>query len=176
MKCSKCGNNNTTFHYKANINGRITEIHLCADCARKAGITAEKVFGNSIFGNDIFGSGMFRNSLFGDSLFGNSFGSMFDSMFSSFYRDFFTPSIRGFFSDLNGFMMPVVAPPMMEMFVRSEEDGEKEKVKAAPDAELSRRRELNALREQLNNAIKAEEYEKAAELRDKIRELEKRGE
>ena len=41
------------------------------------------------------------------------------------------------------------------------------------DAELSARRELNALREQLNAAVKAEDYEKAIELRDRIRQLEK---
>jgi len=176
MKCSRCGNNNTTFHYRSNINGQITEMHLCAECAQKAGITPEKIFGNSVFGNEFFGNGMFGNSLFGGSLFGNSvfgngFGSMFDTMFSNLYRDFFAPMTRGFFSDFGGFM-PAIGPSMFEMFVGNGEEAEKQKVAAAPDAELNRRRELNALREQLNNAIKAEEYEKAAELRDKIRELE----
>jgi protein-arginine kinase activator protein McsA len=70
--------------------------------------------------------------------------------------------------------MPAIGPSMVEMFVRSDEEAGKEKVTATPDAELSRRRELNALREQLNNAVKAEEYERAAELRDQIRELEKK--
>lgn len=164
MKCSKCGNNNTTFHYKANINGQITEMHLCPECAEKAGYTPEKLFGDSMFGNRMFGKDMFVNG----------FGSMFDSMFGNFYRDFFAPVSRGFFSDLNSYMMPMMAPPMMEMFVHSDEEERKEKVSTAPDAEMSRRREINALREQLNNAIKAEEYEKAAELRDKIRGLEKK--
>ncbi|HHU05464.1 MAG TPA: hypothetical protein GXZ65_03145 [Clostridiales bacterium] len=170
MKCSRCGNNNTTFHYKANINGQITETHLCAECAQKAGITAEKLFGNSVFGNEFFGKSMFGNSLFGGGMLGNGFGSMFDTMFSNF----FTPMTRGFFSDFNGFVMPAIGPSMVEMFVRSDEEAGKEKVTATPDAELSRRRELNALREQLNNAVKAEEYERAAELRDQIRELEKK--
>jgi protein arginine kinase activator len=60
------------------------------------------------------------------------------------------------------------------MVVRSDEEAQKEKVTVTPDAELSRRRELNALREQLKIAVEAEEFEKAAELRDKIREFEKK--
>jgi len=161
MKCNKCGNNNATFHYKANINGQTTETHLCAECAQKAGFTEESLFGSSIFGSNIFG-----NSMFG--------GSMIDFMFSDAYRSFFAPAGRGFFSDFDRFMMPVIAVPRLEMVVRSDEENQKEKVSGVPDADLSRRRELNALREQLSCAVKAEEFEKAAELRDKLRELEKK--
>ena len=41
------------------------------------------------------------------------------------------------------------------------------------DPELSKRREINALREELSTAVKEENFEKAIELRDKLRELEK---
>ena len=37
MKCDRCGKNEATFHYKTNINGRVTEVHLCPDCARAMG-------------------------------------------------------------------------------------------------------------------------------------------
>ena len=37
MKCDRCGKNEATFHYKTNINGRVTEAHLCPDCARAMG-------------------------------------------------------------------------------------------------------------------------------------------
>ena len=37
MKCDRCGKNEATFHYKTNINGRVTEAHLCSDCARAMG-------------------------------------------------------------------------------------------------------------------------------------------
>ena len=33
MKCDRCGKNEATFYYKSNINGRVTETHLCPDCA-----------------------------------------------------------------------------------------------------------------------------------------------
>ena len=42
--------------------------------------------------------------------------------------------------------------------------------------ELVRRRELNALREEMSLCIKEENFEKAAEIRDKIRSLENSGE
>jgi len=150
MKCNKCGNNNATFHYKANINGQTTEVHLCPECAEMAGFTADKLFGAGMFGS-----------------------GMFDSMFSDFNRAFFAPVSRGFFTDFDRFMIPVMTLPRLEMVVQNDDKIEKEKVPAAPDAEMSRRRELNALREQLSCAVKAEEFEKAAELRDKIREFEK---
>ena len=37
MKCDRCGKNDATFYYKSNINGRVTETHLCQDCARQMG-------------------------------------------------------------------------------------------------------------------------------------------
>ncbi len=37
MKCDRCGKNEATFYYKSNINGRVTETHLCSDCARAMG-------------------------------------------------------------------------------------------------------------------------------------------
>lgn len=151
MKCNKCGNNNATFHYKANINGQATETHLCAECAQTAGFTEDRLFGGGMFG-----------------------GGMLDSMFSDFYRGFFAPAGRGFFSDFDRFMVPVVAIPRLEMVVRNDEEAQREKVAVTPDAEMSRRRELNALREQLSCAVNAEEFEKAAELRDRIREFDKR--
>ena len=40
------------------------------------------------------------------------------------------------------------------------------------DPELVRRREINALRNQMKNAVKTENFEKAAEIRDKIKALE----
>ncbi len=38
MKCDRCGKNDATFYYKSNINGRVTETHLCPDCARRHGL------------------------------------------------------------------------------------------------------------------------------------------
>ena len=36
MKCTNCGKNNASYHYRYNINGTVTEAHLCPECAAKA--------------------------------------------------------------------------------------------------------------------------------------------
>ena len=40
MKCERCGRNEATFYYQSNINGRVTQVHLCPDCAAELGYTS----------------------------------------------------------------------------------------------------------------------------------------
>lgn len=37
MKCEHCGKKEATFYFKSNINGKVTQVHLCQDCAEKLG-------------------------------------------------------------------------------------------------------------------------------------------
>ena len=53
MKCERCGRNEATFYFKSNINGKVTEQHLCGDCARELGYT-EKLRERSLFDDDFF--------------------------------------------------------------------------------------------------------------------------
>lgn len=53
MKCERCGRNEATFYFKSNINGKITEQHLCSDCAREMGYT-DKLRSRSLFDDDFF--------------------------------------------------------------------------------------------------------------------------
>ncbi len=53
MKCEHCGRNEATFYFKSNINGHVTEQHLCAECARKMGYT-EQLQPLSMFSEDFF--------------------------------------------------------------------------------------------------------------------------
>ena len=39
MKCEHCGIHDATFFCKTNINGRVSQVHLCPDCAEKLGYT-----------------------------------------------------------------------------------------------------------------------------------------
>mgnify|MGYP000778584824 CR=1 FL=1 len=41
MKCENCGKNEVTFIYQSNINGQVTEKHLCSECAEKLGLTRQ---------------------------------------------------------------------------------------------------------------------------------------
>ena len=159
MKCEKCGKQEASFHYTSNINGNITEKNLCSECSGKLGLD-----------RDLF--------IYADQLFGNMFGD-----FSRDRRRFFSPwsGLDGF-----GFAMPAMVMPVIPFLLDSESDKCMEdgscaecKVKTeAPkadhvDTEMRRRREVNMLREQMKTAAHNEDFEKAAELRDKLRELDK---
>lgn len=39
MKCEHCGQKEATFYYKSSINGQVTQVHLCPDCAAELGYT-----------------------------------------------------------------------------------------------------------------------------------------
>lgn len=156
MKCEKCSDKEATFYYSSNINGEKTERHLCADCAREEG------FGGALDYRPV---------------------SMFDEMFDGFFDDFFAPrrSLLSAFDMFGSPMRRMMAPvlPRISIVVgnpetRSRPQSEAEaKIPADAGAEVKARRELEALRSQLAEAVKAEDFEKAIELRDKIRGMEK---
>ena len=159
MKCEKCGNREVTFFYSANINGEKTERHLCAGCAREEGYGGALDF-------DLCPAGMF------------------DSVIDDLFGDFFAPQ-RALLSAFDGFgapfgrmMAPRLTMPRVNIVVGGANPasvGEESETKIPADAgeEVRQRRELDALRQQLDEAVKAEDFEKAISLRDQIREREK---
>ena len=157
MKCEKCNEREATFFYSSNYNGRKSERHLCAECAREEG--------------------------FGEML---SPGRMFDGAFDSMFSDFFAP-MRSFLNtpafDLFGSGLRSIMAPAMPRIHFVVGDGERSAERPPEDAEakiptemdesIKLEREKAALKAQLENAVKAEDYEQAIVLRDKLRELEK---
>ena len=147
MKCEKCNQNEASVYYRTSINGETNEQHLCAECAGELGL--DKAF--SWQSRDLF-----------EEAFGGFFG-----------RD----PLESFFggSLLPGFarraMAPVLTMPRIQIHLPQPKAEAAVETKADPAIE--RRREINALREQMNAAVKAEDFEKAIELRDKLKELEK---
>jgi len=158
MKCQKCGNNDVIFHHSSNVNGCVTETHLCSKCATESGYDIEKLFEiGSIFEKGV----LVEQEQLADLVF----------------------PMRG----IGGFV-PIAIPmiqanKMMPFTMRSMngmiEQGTpcdcgcggviKNEPKVEVDEEMKMRRELNA---QMQAAVVSEEFEKAAELRDKIRALE----
>lgn len=159
MKCEKC-NNEAVFHYQANINGEKAEYHLCADCAKAEGFSEMLDFRpRSMFENfwrEPFGGLM-------ESFFREPFGSLTDGFFG---RSMFAPTLTATAPSVN------ISVGEGEKTTEPEEKAKDNIPKDAGD-EFRKKRELFALRHQMKAAVRAEEFEKAAELRDKIRELEK---
>ena len=144
MKCEKCGRNEANYHYTSNINGKVTKMDLCSECAQKLGI---------------------EDNLFADA----------DKYFEDMFDSFFSRSLGRMLSPWSRFDMPIATMLLPRIEVRLE-NAEKEETenKEEPklDPAMQKRRELNMLREQMKKAAENEEYEKAAEIRDKIRKME----
>ncbi len=153
MKCEKCNEKEANFFYTVTINGQTTQRHLCSECAAEEGL--DKAFGS-------FG----RESFFGD-FFDEPFG-MLDSFFGR--------------RSLFGGLMPTLTLPRVlfapaETAAQTHESGPAQteaeaKIPVDAGEEVKTGRELRALKHQLHEAVKAEDFEKAIELRDKIRKLE----
>lgn len=159
MKCEHCGKNEVTFVYQSNINGQVTEKHLCADCAAKLGFTQQLAARHqqmmdsfdSLFSG--FGGGFLDGfaapRLTMPEQFRRALGAMFDD------------PLDDFFSDMPALGAPVKAP-----------EPEKTEAEQADQDRFTRTRKLNALRHEMSRAVEAENFERAAQLRDEIRALE----
>ena len=153
MKCENCGKNEVTFIYQSNINGKVTEKHLCSHCAEELGYARQLT--------SRFAERMNR-SLFGGDLFDEFFSpvpSLLGRMRENLFDDFFAE-------------MPVLGVGAAQPSAPKEEPLVEEKEQTG----FARMRQLNALRMEKEQAIGQEDYEKAARLRDEIRKLEAEGE
>ncbi len=172
MKCTNCGKNNAVVHYHFNLNGQEREAHLCEECAGK--LAPERQFAaqaGEMFGH-IFDDGFFSGSVPGNNGFG---GSMLRSFFGfDPFEDVFGGRAFSPFAMLAMPRIEISFPEMERSESRSGGAGSAEK-RAEVDPELSKRRQLNELRARMKDAAENEEYEKAAELRNKIRALENEG-
>ena len=161
MKCEHCGKNEVTFVYQSNINGKVTEKHLCSHCAEELG-----------YAREITARSRQLHDRMNRSFFG---GSLFD--------DFFTPM-----PSLLGGRFPMLEDPFDDLFAEMPVLGAGKAQSAAPEKKeeplvdeaeqtgFARMRRLNALRMEQKSAIRQENFERAAELRDEIRKLEAEGE
>ena len=154
MKCENCGKNEVTFVYQSNINGKVTEKHLCSECAEKLGYT-QKIAAHS--------QRMMQN-FFGNSIFGNSFFDDFCSPVPSLMGRMLEDPFDDFFAD-----MPALgaAPAKQE-----EQKKEDDLVDREEQGRFAYLRQMNALKMEMKKAVHQENFERAAELRDEIHKLE----
>lgn len=141
MKCQNCGRNEATYYYKSSINGRVTETHLCADCARKLGYVQR----------------MQPDSFFGDDFFSHPF-RLFEPLLGGFGNRLLTEFPEPV--DVTQEARRTAAEPQDDSLVQGDER-----------EQLSRRRQRNALESQLRHAVETENFEEAARLRDQLRSL-----
>jgi len=155
MKCENCGKNEVTLIYRSNINGNITEKHLCSACAEQLGITSqlEKHSQRMMRGFD---------SMFGRSMFDDFFSPM-PSLMSRMNRMLEDP-----FDDLFADMPALCAAPAKQEEPPKQED----LVDQNEQSRFARMRRINELRLEMKKAARQEDFERAAQLRDELRKLE----
>ncbi|NLZ48125.1 MAG: excinuclease [Clostridiales bacterium] len=169
MYCDKCKTNIATVHIVKVINGVKQEFNLCQDCAKES---KEIDLGESLSFHNSFS---FQNILsglmdyFDQSHRTSTAREAMCPTCGTTYGEFKKTGVLGCnncYSYFNSVIMPVVRRVQGNV-----EHTGKIPVRAGKDI-LGKRR-LNHLKEELQKAILMEEYERAAELRDKIRELQK---
>ena len=144
MKCEKCGKE-ANFYYSSTVNGQHEEHCFCADCAKEAGF--ENAFSFEVM---------------------QPFGGMFDGFFDSFFAPMrLLPSFDSFGSPFGRMMMTQAAPR-----TRTSPQSEAEmKVPADAGEDVKKRREREALKQQLREAVEKEDFETAITLRDQINKM-----
>lgn len=159
MMCEKCGKNPATTHVKTVINGVMHEKNLCAYCAAKEG------YGNF---NHLSLANMLA-SMFGDGIESGRLDNKRCACCGSLFSDI-VESGRVGCSECYDTFREELMPSLQRLHGKTTHVGKApEAVQKSPGKE----ERLQKLREQLNAAVKAEEFEQAAKFRDEIRLIEK---
>jgi len=169
MLCDLCGKNQATVHLTEIVDDQMTELHLCEECARQKSEQMEQQFGLSDllagmaeFTNKPAQGGKELMSAVKCKRCGLTFadfkkiGRLGCSECYNTFRQYLVPLLKR----IHGSNIHVGKKPAGQ--VTAEPRKEKE---ADP---------LSLLRQKLQKAIEAEEFEEAARLRDQIRQMEKK--
>jgi protein arginine kinase activator len=165
MKCQRCNTKEASLHYKTMINGQVAEYHLCMDCARALG---------------------YESNL--QSFPYDPFGVMLGDFFSPWRS---APKTKIVTCPFCGATQKTIAdagkagcaqcyatfPGLFDPLIRRihGEASHCGKIPSTAGAELRSRKELERLKTELKEAVNRQDYEQAATLRDRIKELESGG-
>lgn len=163
MKCQKCGANNANTHVKTVINGEIKEYDLCSECAKKMGYT-------NIFGSleDEF-SGLL-GSFFSNTLPARS-GASRCEFCGSTYADIARSGHVGCAKCYEVFRDRLL-PSIRRIHGNTAHCGKNSRSANKSAGEMSKEDKIKQMKQQLDKAVKEQNFELAAELRDKIKEAE----
>lgn len=141
MKCERCGRKEATFYYQSNINGRVTQVHLCPDCAAELGYTSRM--------SDSFRP--FRHGFFDPFSLLEDFGMLSNRM--------------------TEFPAPLEEAARAAAGIEDTPDTSAGLVGRDEEVRLQKERQRNALENQLKAAVDNENYEEAARVRDELKKL-----
>ncbi len=163
MVCQVCGKSPASVHFTEIVNGKMSELHVCEACAHEKGVQPAQGKGKFWISDLI--AGMIDESASGDQeRIGHIQCAGCGLLYSTFretgrlgcpacYESFGT-QLRPVLRRIHGAIRHVGKTP------------------ARDEGRVERRRALTQLQDALDRAIEHEEFEQAAELRDKIMSLE----
>ncbi|MCH5300008.1 MAG: UvrB/UvrC motif-containing protein [Ruminococcus sp.] len=174
MKCQKCGMREATTHIKTVKNGEYAQYELCSQCAKEMGYT-------NIFSDMENEFSNFLGSFFGNALPARTQATRCESCGSTYneiaksghvgcadcYDTFWEqlmPSIRR----MHGNTTHCGKMPHSLEYTKSEGTSVSEEKENTENINS----QIELLKQSLEKAVKEQNFEKAAELRDKIKELE----
>jgi len=173
MICDVCGKTDATVHLTEIIDNKITKLHLCEDCARKKGAEMEEHFGLSDL---LAGLADFESKAVPKKEVKTKCpkcGMVYDD-FKKAGRlgcaecyDIFSDSLAPLIKRIHGSVEHYGKTPISQSETKSVSKKEIKKKKKVVD-------KVSELKTQLQRAVKMEEFEEAACIRDKIREMEKK--
>ena len=167
MMCQHCNEREATTHIKKNINGNKTEMHLCSECVAKLGIaeefSAESFFADTFFGN-LLGAGIPAMNVLSGVERCDCCGSSFNDIVKN--GSVGCANCYQKFADK-------LEPSIIKIHGKTKHVGknvtytvdEADKTETAMDT-------VQGLKEELKQAVKEQRFEDAAQLRDRIKELE----
>jgi protein arginine kinase activator len=165
MQCEKCNKHRATVHLTEITEGKRSEIHLCEACAQQAGVVAKaqpqlSELLNALLASQKEGGGTPTAS---DKLTCPQCGTTF--------KQFKDEYLLGCPHDYEVFGEPLKAIIEKNQGGATSHCG---KVPSRGHAGARKQAELMGLRNRLEKAVKEEDYESAAKLRDRIKQMEEK--
>lgn len=167
MLCQNCNTKNATVHFTKVVNNKKVELYLCEQCAKEKGqINFSAPFSLADFFPGFAGYSMKNPYVTGYPEMKKC------SKCGMSYEDFQKTGKLGC-SECYNIFKEEITPLVKRIHGAVEHQG---KVPSGISGKIKTTGEIQLLKEHLGKAIQSEEYEKAAKLRDKIRQLESREE
>lgn len=160
MLCDDCRRNEASYHEVREINGYRTDVHLCSECAKKRGV------------------GMRSDDLFNSLLSGFGFqtlsspqrGNTVCSKCGHTLDDYYESGLLGCsacYDEFASFILPTLKNAQAKVSHAGKRPGMKKYVTKNPEYEK--------LKAELAKCVEEEDYEKASQIHEKIRKMEKEG-
>jgi len=162
MICQICKKNHATIHMTQQKKDRVVKIHMCRRCAEEKGLDyLEK--SNFAMGNLI--SGLFAGPL--EGMHGERKTVACPNCGTSY--DDFKEIARLGCSECYEFFKAQLLPVLRNLHIKTQHLGKFPASRGAHEDDIKR---ITLLQEELERAVREECYERAAEIRDEIREIE----